>query len=80
MSEITYEIFLDRVQNPVSKCLMHDDATNAANLIDLWRRTAINMSYLAVHKDLKALIHEYEHAFMLEKSIINSQSYQGNKK
>ncbi len=76
MSEITYEGFLDRVQNPVSKCLMHDDATNAANLIDLWRTTAINMSYLAVNKDLKALLHEYEHAYMLEKAIINRISTQ----
>lgn len=76
MSEITYEDFLDRVQNPVTKCLMHDDATNAANLIELWRKTAVNMSYWAVNKDLKALLHEYEHAYMLEKAIINKLSAQ----
>lgn len=80
MSGITYEDFLNRVKNPVTNCLMHDDATNAGNLIELWRKAAGKMSYWAEHKDFDAMRHEYEHAHMLEKSIINSQSYQGNKK
>ena len=76
MSEITYEGFLDRVQNPVSKCLMHDDATNAANLIELWRKTAVKLSYWAEHEDFDAMRHELAHAYMLEKAIINKLSTQ----
>jgi hypothetical protein len=76
MTEITYEDFLDRVKNPVTKCLMHDDATNAANLIELWRKTAVKMSYWAEFKDFDAMRHEYEHAYMLEKAIINKLSTQ----
>lgn len=76
MSDITYEDFLDRVQNPVTKCLMHDNATNAANLIELWRKTAVKMSYWAEFKDFDAMRYEYERAYMLEKIIINKISTQ----
>lgn len=80
MSEITYENFLDRVQNPVTKCVMHDDAVNAAELISMWRGVAETLySAIVEHAGAEGM-DAYEWAVKEERRIINSQSYQGAKR
>lgn len=81
MSEITYDKFIiEKIVNPVSKCVLHDDAVNAAELIDMWRGVAETLySAIVEHAGAEGM-DAYEWALKEEKKIINSQSYQGVKR
>lgn len=79
MSQIEYERFIERIVNPVSKCVMHDDAVNAAQLIDMWRGVALTL-YHAIQEGAGGEgMEAYWWGEREEVKIINSQSYQGVK-
>jgi hypothetical protein len=80
MNEIGYEKFIEKIVNPVSKCVMHDDAVNAAQLIDMWRGVAITL-YHAIQEGAGGEgMEAYWWGEREETRIINSQSYQGAKR
>jgi hypothetical protein len=79
-NEITYEEFLERIKNPVTKCVMHDDAVNAASLIEMWKGIAEQMYYSITGNDAEGAIPMYKFAISKEPEIINSYSWQGNNK
>lgn len=76
---IEYEEFMERIINPVSKCVMHDDAVNAAQLIDMWRGVALTLYNAIVEGAGGEGMDAYFWAEKEEQRIINSQSYQGAK-
>jgi len=76
----TYEQFIDRIINPVSKCVMHDDAVNAAQLIDMWRGVALTLFHAIQEGAGGEGMDAYWWAEKEEQKIINSQSYQGVKR
>lgn len=77
---MNYEQFIDRIVNPVSKCVMHDDAVNAAQLIDMWRGVALTL-YHAIQEGAGGEgMEAYWWGERQEAKIINSQSYQGAKR
>jgi hypothetical protein len=75
-----YPQFLEKIRNPVSKCVMHDDATNAADLIELWKGLATRLHNAIVADSTGAVIGEYAMALHEESRFINSLSWQGTKK
>lgn len=80
MSEIEYEAFIEKIVNPVSKCVLHDDAVNAARLIDMWRGVALTL-YHAIQEGAGGEgMEAYWWGEKEEGKIINSQSYQGVKR
>lgn len=80
MNEIGYEKFIEKIVNPVSKCVMHDDAVNAAELIDMWRGVAVTL-YHAIQEGAGGEgMEAYWWGEREETRIINSQSYQGAKR
>lgn len=80
MNEIGYEKFIDKIVNPVSKCVMHDDAVNAAELIHMWRGVAVTL-YHAIQEGAGGEgMEAYWWGEREETRIINSQSYQGAKR
>jgi hypothetical protein len=80
MNEIGYEKFIEKIVNPVSKCVMHDDAVNAAALIDMWRGVAVTL-YHAIQEGAGGEgMEAYWWGEREETRIINSQSYQGAKR
>ena len=80
MNEIGYEKFIEKIVNPVSKCVMHDDAVNAAELIDMWRGVAVTL-YHAIQEGAGGDgMEAYWWGEREEMRIINSQSYQGAKR
>ena len=78
--ETTYEEFLERIKNPVTKCVMHDDAVNAASLIEMWKGIAEQMYHSIIGNDPEAAIPMYKFAASKEQEVINSYSWQGNNK
>jgi hypothetical protein len=75
----TFSQFLERVKNPVSKSVMHDDAVNAAELIEMWRGVAVTL-YHAIQEGAGGEgMEAYWWGEREEQRIINSQSYQGPK-
>ena len=79
MNEISYEKFIEKIVNPVSKCVMHDDAVNAAELIDMWRGVVVTL-YHAIQEGAGGEgMEAYWWGEREETRIINSQSYQGAK-
>jgi len=80
MSDLDLEDFLGKLVNPVSKCVLHDEAINAAQLIDMWRGVATTL-YNAITENAGG---EGMEAFWWgereERRIINSQSCQGAKR
>lgn len=81
MRQIGYDEFIiEKIVNPVSKCVMHDDAVNAAQLIDMWRGVAETLHTAIVEHAGAEGMDAYEWALKEEKKIINSQSYQGVKR
>lgn len=79
MSEIEYEAFIAKIVNPVSNCVLHDDAVNAARLIDMWRGVALTL-YHAIQEGAGGEgMDAYWWGEREEVKIINSQSYQGVK-
>jgi hypothetical protein len=80
MNEIGYEKFIEKIVNPVSKCVTHDDAVNAAELIDMWRGVAVTL-YHAIQEGAGGEgMEAYWWGEREETRIINSQSYQGAKR
>ena len=80
MNEIGYDKFIEKIVNPVSKCVMHDDAVNAAELIDMWRGVAVTL-YHAIQEGAGGEgMEAYWWGEREETRIINSQSYQGAKR
>jgi len=80
MNEIGYEKFIEKIVNPVSKCVMNDDAVNAAELIDMWRGVAVTL-YHAIQEGAGGEgMEAYWWGEREETRIINSQSYQGAKR
>ena len=80
MNEIGYEKFIEKIVNPVSKCVMHDDAVNAAELIDMWRGVAVTL-YHAIQEGAGGEgMEAYWWGEREETRIINSRSCQGAKR
>jgi predicted NBD/HSP70 family sugar kinase len=77
MDMVKLDVFLDRIKNPVSKCVMHDDATNAAALIEMWRGVAETLYSAIVEGAGGEGMEAYEWARSEERKIIQSLSYQG---
>lgn len=75
-----YPQFLEKIRNPVSKCVMHDDAMNAADLIEMWKSLATRLHNAIVTDSAEGLIGEYEQALKDESRIINFLSQQGVKR
>jgi len=72
--------FIEKIENPASMCVLHDDAVNAADLIRMWRGTAVTL-YSAILESAGAEgMDAFEWALQEEQKIIRSQSYQGAKK
>ena len=80
MNEIGYEKFIEKIVNPVSKCVMHDDAVNAAQLIDMWRGVAVTLYHAIQEGAGGGGMEAYWWGEREETRIINSQSYQGAKR
>jgi hypothetical protein len=79
MNEIEYERFIAKIVNPASKSVLHDDAVNAAKLIDMWRGVALTL-YHAIQEGAGGEgMDAYWWGEREESRIINSQSYQGVK-
>jgi hypothetical protein len=77
MSQIEYERFIEKIVNPASKCVLHDDAVNAAQLIDMWRGVALTL-YHAIQEGAGGEgMDAYWWGEREESRIINLQSYQG---
>lgn len=80
MDEITYEEFIERIVNPVTKSVLHDEAINAAQLIDMWRGVAMTL-YSAIQEGAGGEgMEAYWWGEREEKRIINLRSSQGEKK
>jgi hypothetical protein len=79
-NDITYEEFLERVKNPVTKCVMHDDAVNAASLIEMWKGIAEHLQKTLQEENVFDGTSAYKSAIENELKIINSYSWQGNNK
>ena len=81
MKQIGYDEFIiEKIVNPVSKCVLHDDAVNAAQLIDMWRGVALTL-YHAIQEGAGGEgMEAYWWGEREEQKIINSQSYQGVKR
>ena len=70
-------VFLDRIRDPETKCVMHDDAVNAADLIEMWRGVAETLYSAIVEGAGGEGMDAYEWGRAEERKIIKSQSYQG---
>jgi hypothetical protein len=75
----TFEQFIEKIVNPVSKCVMHDDAVNAAQLIDMWRGVAITLHSAIIEGAGGEGMDAFEWGVREEQKIINSYSWQGTK-
>lgn len=77
MDMVKLDVFLDKIKSPVTNCVMHDDAVNAAELIEMWRGVAETLHSAIVEGAGGEGMEAYQWARSEERRIIQSQSYQG---
>jgi hypothetical protein len=74
---VVYEDFLERIKNPVTKCLLHDEAVSAAELLDMWRGVAQTLYSAIVEGAGGSGMEAYDWGVAEEQKIINTRSTQG---
>lgn len=74
--DIQYWEFIEKIKNPPTKCVMHDEAVNAANLIEMWRGVAETLYFAILETAGGEGIDAYNWAWGEEQRIINSKGTQ----
>ena len=68
-----YWEFIEKIKNPPNKCVMHQEAVNAANLIEMWRGIAETLYFAILETAGGEGIDAYNWAWGEEQRIINSK-------